>query len=192
MKKILFAIIFLSSISLNAQLFQGGVELGIIGSQIDIDGYGGYHKLGPSFLTFTTVQLTETSSITSGVGYAIKGANTRDANFGIHYAEIPFLLNIAPKNFKNITFSFGLVYGYLITANIDFGSYLISDLRKSEFSYQASLNYKLGDKLTAKFGSNYSLIPITKDSPVFCFSCMHNNNIRLTFQYKIFWSNKNN
>ncbi|MBN2891136.1 MAG: outer membrane beta-barrel protein [Bacteroidales bacterium] len=200
MKKILLSVFFFFPVFLNAQLFQGGIDVGLIASQVDGDDFGGYHKAGLSFVGYTRLNISHTLSLTAGVGYAGKGAHSSSKmsffTTNLHYAEIPVIINIEPGAFDNLSFSGGLVYGYLISGTFNDGYTTFGEdflnLRRSEFSYSASVNYKLSDRIIVKFVSNYSILPVVKNASILCFgsSCWRNNNLRLTIQYKIFWSDK--
>lgn len=214
MKKIIILIIFtILSSEINAQLFEGGIDFGLAASQIDGDQMGGYHKPGISIKFYSLLNISKTLSLTSGVGYVGKGAHNQPKatyfSTSLHYAEIPVILNIKP--YDKLSFSAGLNYGYLIrgmqkTASGDYREDELN-LRKSDLSTFFSLNYALTDRTTVKFAYNYSLMPVTKfqnSTPrvfrnVFIYYFLTNrpsagtwwnNTIRVTFQYKIFWSGK--
>ncbi len=195
--------------SLNAQLFEGGIEGGIVVSQIDGDLKVGYHKLGVNLLGFAKLNVGRTISLTSGTGYVTKGARSgaKEAffNLSLHYAEVPLLINIDPTALKNLSFTAGLTYGYLIVARYNDGAFIHSakdlNLQRNELGSQLSLNYKLFDNLTIRFSTNYSLLPITKPYSRFCwrsnilmyffyrktptYACWWDNNLRLTLQYRL-------
>ena len=214
MKKIFILIIFtLTTLTTNAQLFEGGIDAGITASQIDGDQRGGYNKIGISIKFYSLLNISKTLSLTSGVGFATKGARnspkTSYFSTSLHYAEIPLIVNIKP--YDKLSFSGGLNYGYLIygigkTASGDYREEELN-LRKSDLSTYFSLNYSLTKKTTVKFAYNYSLMPVTKfqntTSRVFrnvflyylltnrpSMGTWWNNSIRVTFQYKIIWSGK--
>ncbi len=215
MRKIILLFIFFIPFSVNAQLFEGGFEGGLVASQVDGDLQAGYHKIGLSLLGFAKLNISQTLSLTSGTGYVIKGARSGSKqaffNTSLHYAEIPLLININPTALRNLSFSAGIVYGYLIAGRYDDGASVHSantlNLRKSEFSSQFSLNYDFSDNITIRLTNNYSLAPITKPYSRNCWQsnifmalfyknkpatpCWWNNNLRLTIQYKLYDSNKN-
>lgn len=213
MKKFILSILILIPVLTNAQIFQGGIDFGMSASQIDGDGRGGYHKLGPAFSVYTSMQLNDTWSIYSGVGYVLKGAGSGSKyeyfQTNLNYAEIPLVAEYSP--FNNISFSAGLIYAYLIKGvnkttygNFD-ENYL--GLLKNEVSSFFSLNYKISKQLTARFSYNYSLFPVTKYQSSFLKTNIlmyyifyntntsmlwFNNSIRLTLRYQIFSSDRQN
>ncbi len=211
MRKI--AIIFLLILPLfsNAQLFEGGIDFGLTASQIDGDGQGGYHKLGPAFCVYASLKVKKNWDIYSGVGYVFKGAGTGSKyeyfSTNLNYAEIPLVADYTP--FNNISFSAGLIYAYLFKG-IQKTTFTIFDekdlnLLKNELSYLLSVNYKLSKNFTLRLSSNYSIVPITIYQGNFLVSNViayylfyhvassqlwWNNSLRLTLRYKIFSSNK--
>ncbi len=208
MKKVVLIIMCCISLSLNAQLFEGGIEGGIVASQIDGDLKVGYHKLGVNLLGFAKMNVARTISLTSGVGYVTKGARSGAKepffNLSLHYAEVPFLININPTALKNLSFTAGVSYGYLIVARYNDGAFIHSakdlNIRRNEFGSQLALNYHLSDNLMVRFSTNYSLLPITRPYSRTCwrsnilmalfyrktptYACWWDNNLRLTLRYK--------
>lgn len=196
----------------NAQLFEGGIDFGLAASQIDGDDFGGYHHSGLSFSAYSLLNVTKTLSLTSGVGYIGKGAHSglKSTYFAtnLHYAEVPLLLNIKP--YDKLSFSVGFTLGYLFRGihKTTFGNFREDDLslRKTDFSSYLSVNYALSERMTVKFVSNYNMLPITKPYSSGCWAtnvlftyffrnlpanpCWWNNSLKVTFQYKIFWSGK--
>jgi len=209
MKKYIFTFcVLLISFSAKTQLFVGGIDFGLVASQVDGDEYGGYNKAGLNVDVYASLVLKPNLHLTSGVGYIQKGAhsNIKTDYFvtRLHYAEVPIVLNYQP--FDKISFSAGIIYGFLISGKfitdwIEYGEEQLN-LRKSEFSNYGSVNYHISDKLTVKFVSNYSTLPITKPYSWSCWRnniifyyifrdastvpCWWNNVIRITFQYQIF------
>lgn len=198
---------------IDAQIFQGGIEFGMSASQIDGDGQGGYHKLGPAFSVYTSMQLNNTWSIYSGVGYVLKGAGSGSKyeyfQTNLNYAQIPLLAEFSP--FNNISFSAGLIYAYLIKGiyKTTYANFDENDLNllKNEISSFFSLNYKISDNLTARFSHNYSVFPISKyQSSILTTNILmyylfyntntsalwFNNSIILTLRYQIFSSGRQN
>lgn len=219
MKKILAIIFIVLPIRIFCQLFDGGVQVGLTGSQIDGDALGGYKKIFFSPFVYSQLNLNKIS-ILSGVGYIMKGAREMKSpifhDVTLHYAEIPLLFTF--KMFKNDTifnffdkvdFTVGLLYGYLIDGNINNSGAIVNifqtDIRKSDFYYWLSINYKLSSKLKIQFVYNYSLFTVNKEPfSLKIYSNMlnraiyniytpwlwWNRTIRLNFQIKLFSTKK--
>ena len=207
MKKIAIIFFVIFPFVSNAQLFEGGIDFGFTASQIDGDGSGGYHKLGTAFSVYASMKIKKKWDIYSGVGYVLKGAATGSKyeyfETNLNYAEIPLVVDYSP--FNNISFSGGFIYGYLFKG-IQKTTFAVFDqkdlnLLRNEFSYLLSLNYKLGNNLTLRLISNYSIVPITIYQGNFLVSNViayylfyhvsssqlwWNNSLRLTLRYRIF------
>ncbi len=203
-------LLFLMPALMFGQLFDGGIIVGLTASQIDGDLAGGYHKPGIALSGYANLLIKPEWKITSGVGYIQKGAhsNSKSEYFStyLHYAEIPLLIEY--QAFDKISFSGGFVYGYLIKGGqkTSFSEFDEADLNllRSEFSSYLSMNYKINDRLAVNFVDNYSLVPINDNTVnflntnfVYYYLFLHkkglypywwNNVLRLTIQYKIFWT----
>ena len=193
-----------------SQVFDGGVIAGLSASQIDGDKAGGYNKPGFAVMGYADWLVKPNWKIFSGIGYVQKGAhsNSKIEYFStyLHYAEIPLLVEY--QAFDKMSFSVGLAYGYLIKGGqkTSFGDLDEKDLDllRSEFSSYLVLNYKINNRLSVNFVDNYSLVPINENTSNFLrtnlfvyYIFMHkqgiypywwNNTLRLTLQYKIYWT----
>ncbi len=212
MKKIFLSIIILlSSFLSQSQSFEGGILVGLSGSQIDGDEAGGYRKLGPTITTYANLLISPTFSITSGVGYVLKGANSSPGHpffsATLHYAEIPLYVNIQPKFAKNFSVSVGIAYNYLIKASYDDGVYIQNaqdmGLSNHDIGHYFSINYDITEKLRLRLEDTYSFYPITRPVTGHCWAhniflnpfvgdkqrtvCWFNNNVRLSLSYTILW-----
>jgi len=213
MKKILVLVaILLSFFMVKAQLFEGGINFGLSASQIDGDGRGGYHRLGPVFNVYAAINIKPEWKIYSAVGYVMKGAYTGSKYeyfaTNLNYAEMPLLAEYKP--FNNVSFSGGIVYAYLFNGlqKTTFAIFDEDDLNllKNELSLLLSFNYFFSDKMTLQLSTNYSLFPITNYQGsilttnlilyyLFYYGVTSqlwwNNSIRLTMRFKLFPGNKN-
>ena len=213
MKKILVFVTILLSFSISkAQLFEGGINFGLSASQIDGDGRGGYHRLGPVFNVYAAININPEWEIFSAVGYVMKGAFT-GSKFeyfatNLNYVEIPLLAEYKP--FDNVSFSGGLVYAYLFSGlqKTTFAIFDEADLNllKNEFSLLLSFNYFFNEKMSLQLSTNYSLFPITNYQGsilttnlivyyLFYYGATSqlwwNNSLRLSLRFKLFSGNKN-
>jgi len=202
-------ILLLMPFFVNSQIIEGGIDFGLSASQIDGDGSVGYHKLGPAISIYSSFNIKKDWSLYSGVGYVLKGAATGSKNeyfaTNFNYVEIPLVIEYKPNK---ISFSGGIVYSYLIKG-IQKTTFTIFDeddlnLLKNELSYFMSVNYEINDKLTVRFSSNYSILPVTKyqgtilSTNVLAYYLFYhvsssqlwwNNTLRLTLRYRILYKN---
>lgn len=135
MKKILswlVAALFLSLCGLDAQAqsFDGGVTAGVVTSQINGDGYAGFHQIGWTAGFFGRIPVDETSSWQFELKYTLMGAHsdTKEIDYGmnpmdirLHYVELPLMyrynlseLNINGRHFDFITLELGLSGDFLM------------------------------------------------------------------------------
>lgn len=83
-----------------SQRFEGGLAAGVVTSQINGDGYGGYHQLGWTAGVFGRIPTKEASSWQLELRYSLFGARSSvdEIEFGyapmdirLHYVEMPVL-----------------------------------------------------------------------------------------------------
>ncbi|MEO6832525.1 MAG: outer membrane beta-barrel protein [Chitinophagaceae bacterium] len=182
---LLFLFLFTTSLG-NAQtifspddthLFYGGLEAGANFSQIDGDGFSGYHKVGFVGEGIVYIKPTKLIGFSLGLGYAQKGMNEADLTgtalgpavfrYRVHlqYVEVPLLLQIfIPGRFH---YSAGLAYNRLLSSNEeseDINPIAISpDLypfEKQELSGIVSINYKVYGSLFLCGQYEYSITSI--------------------------------
>ena len=201
-KNITLLFIFITVISVSAQKFEGGLFLGMSASQIEVDGFGGYHKIGLVGGPYVNVFFKDWLAIQSGVNYAGKGAHSGAKqhyfNTQLHYAEVPLLFNF--YIIKKITLTGGFTFGYLINGYNDANGALSDEdelsLRSLDFSYYLAINYRITDNLSFTLAHTYSILPITKPFTLNDVSnmifrdrrpvpCWWNNVFRLSLQYRI-------
>ena len=210
--KIFFLGLILFPLITNAQqVFEGGFIGGITGSQIDGDGMGGYHKIGFSADIYAKLVFNDKWGMISGVGYAGKGAMSDIKYYysvtSFHYAEVPVWFEY--NAFDKFSLTAGITIGYLIrgyqrTSGATFDEKDLNLLRM-EYSTYFSVNYKFSDRLSLNIVHTYSILPVNKySSNIFSTNFIvyliqyghqpsplwYNRSIRMSFQYKIFWSKR--
>ena len=131
MKKTI-ALIFALTVSLAgfhlfAQSFDGGLTAGVVTSQIDGDGYAGFHQIGCTAGIFGRIPTEGTGSWQMEMKYSLFGAKSDikeypEMNIRLHYFELPIMyrynlseLKINGKQFDFITLELGLSGDVLIT-----------------------------------------------------------------------------
>lgn len=177
MKKIglllLFAAIPLLSISQN---FKGGLLAGLAATQVDGDGYGGFHRAGaiggvwvslPINYTFTL--RTELKVIQKGSYKGFKdGAGTTVDSYSLrlNYVEMPFLLEY--HRWDNIVPFVGLSGGYLWKYSekrsmneISYGDEA-PRFKKVELGIHGGVEYILNRNFSFGATFSYSVIPVRR------------------------------
>lgn len=137
MKKIAI-LLFVISLSLlglksQAQSFDGGLTGGVVASQINGDGYGGFHQIGWTAGVFGRIPSGRWSSWQLEMKYSLYGAHsdikeTPEMNIRLHYIEMPIMfrynlggININGRHMDFITAEIGLSGDFLIKSNQEAG-----------------------------------------------------------------------
>jgi len=120
MRKLIFLLFVFSIMQSSAQLFTGGINLGIAGGQIDGDEMWGYNHLGLILGGFTDIHLSDNKYIELGLRYTGKGATQAlkyvtkgysRAKVDLHYIDIPLLFTYVLN--QKYDLQLGLLSGYL-------------------------------------------------------------------------------
>jgi hypothetical protein len=199
MRKFLNTIILLFFfITAYSQDFQGGVLLGISGSQIDGDTYAGYNKAGLVAGAFVRRDFTKHWAWQMELKYIGKGAsakNSKNTQFdpykvNLHYVELPVLFQY--KFNDKILAEFGPAYAYLFHSSNDLDGYgnIAPDppFNKSDLSGIAGFTYNFGLKWAINLKYSYSLIPIrgTENLNEYLYNgSQYNHQICIVLNYKI-------
>lgn len=192
------AFLMLSGMGLRAQSFDGGLIAGAVTSQINGDGYAGFHQLGFTTGVFARIPMEGPVSWQLEVKYSLFGAHSSvdEENFGLtpmnirlHYVEIPLMFrydlsafNISGRPLDFITLEIGLSNDFLARGlqsadyedNFDNSSWLFYSLT-GNLGIQFDLNEHLGINIR----SMNSITPcrLHPEAPVF--SWFHYYNIAL-------------
>jgi len=173
--RILLFILCFTWISCSAQVFKPGIILGISGSQIEGDGFGGYDKIGLIAGGFVNTDISKKLSAQFEIYFINKGAfNAAHPDKGdfesfkvnLKYIEIPLLLMYKQKQFK---FEAGLYLGKLIGTpklSNENGEIFINQypFKSFDFGGLIGISYSLNDHFIFNLRSKNSLIPI-RDFP---------------------------
>ena len=171
MKKLLLLALFFTFYSnFYSQVFKAGVILGLSGSQVEGDGYSGYHKLGFIVGGFTNINISEKFSTQLEIYYINKGSqrnpntSTGDVDafkLNINYIEIPLALGY---HYKKFMFENGLYYSKFLGYSMsdEFGE--LTDepfpFKPYDFGGFFGLNYQLNDHFSCNLRSKNSLVPV--------------------------------
>lgn len=128
---IVAALLTLTAIRSQAQSFDGGAMAGIVTSQIDGDGYGGFHQMGWTGGLFARIPSDGPSAWQMELRYTLLGAHSdvKEVESGLlpmdirlHYAQLPILfrydlsdLSVNGTPLKFITFEAGISADFLIS-----------------------------------------------------------------------------
>lgn len=132
MKKvfILLSLLLIFYIKGHTQSFDGGLTAGVVTSQINGDGYAGYHQIGWTAGAFGRIPTNGPSSWQMELKYSLFGAHSSvdEENYGwspmnirLHYVELPLMyrynlsaIRLYGKPLDFITFELGISGDFLI------------------------------------------------------------------------------
>jgi opacity protein-like surface antigen len=163
-------LLWISSLTLTAQKFHGGILAGFTASQVDGDSYAGFNKGGFQGGVFVTASLIKNLGARLEIKYTSRGArnpstedNTAIYVLRLHYIDLPIMATLAVK--KLISFELGVVPGYMFAASgEDDGGTMpadfLVDFKKFDMTTLIGLNINITPKLSANFRYSYSIFSI--------------------------------
>jgi hypothetical protein len=170
MKAFLTIIVLSGFLSSSAQVFKTGVILGLNGSQVDGDGYGGYNKLGFIVGGFTNTNISEKWSTQFEIYFINKGSfkaahpdkgDYRMFNLNINYIEIPLSLRYKYHKFM---LELGLYGSKFLSYHMEdeFGERTINQYPFKSFDFGGFIGiyYQLNDHFIFNLRYKNSAIPI--------------------------------
>jgi opacity protein-like surface antigen len=194
----LFITLFISSYTI-AQYFNAGIKAGLVGSQVDGDGFAGYDKLGLDAGLFVNYQLSMRTSLQLEMEFIQKGSshnpNVEKGDYNqylmrLSYLQLPLLFQY--KLAKNFSVETGPAFGYLLNyyEESDQWDIISNPFRKFSFSWICGLNYAITDSWNANFRVDYSLMgirqkPAPGDRLIFFQYGQFNNALVISIQYII-------
>ena len=173
--RILLFILCFTWISCSSQVFKTGLIVGISGSQIEGDGYGGYDKIGVIAGGFVNTDLSEKLSTQFEIYFINKGSfdalhpdkgDYDSFKVNLNYIEIPLSIRYKHGNFM---LEAGLYLGKLVgtpTLSDENGEVFVTQYPFKSFDFGGLLGiyYHLNDHFILNLRSKNSLIPI-RDFP---------------------------
>ncbi len=176
----------------NGQNFEGGLLLGVCGSQIDGDDQFGYKKPGLVFGAFVIRPFSDKTGLKIESYYIGKGAVKNDEladgstiqvfNTGLHYVEMPFLFDY--KLLPKLTIAIGIAPSYLFAHQLTtFKTRVPKELYEiSSFDIQpmGQIDFFLTDHIRSSIRLSYSAFDIRKEEV----STWYNNNLGIVFRYE--------
>lgn len=177
MKLLLYAIflIFLIPLSAFSQLFTGGAELGLAGSQVAGDTYAGFNKAGVAGGGWINLKIDNYQSIQFEMMYLQKGSrhnpNYRREDYTSYlmqlgYIELPLSYNLDLQN--NIILSAGPSVGILAHSRelLDEMPQVGNNFNKIDVSINAGFGYRINEKMIVSLRTFNSVLPIKQDPEI--------------------------
>lgn len=204
---LLFAFLLtLIGTQLQAQSFDGGLIAGPVVSQIDGDGYAGYHQLGFTAGAFARIPSDGPSSWQMELKYSLYGAHSdaKEVDYGmnpmsirLHYVELPILFrynlsqfNINGKSLDFISLEIGASGDFLIRGtqsanfedNFDNNAWLLFSI-----TGDAGIHFDISDQLGINVRSMNSITPCRfhPEAPVLSWYHYYNIALQATVVYTI-------
>lgn len=174
MKQTYLAAIFLIiNLTLSAQVFQGGVAAGLVGSQVAGDTYSGFNKPGAYAGIWIKLAAGERSSFQTELSYFQKGSrhnpDEKRQNFTFYlmrlgYVEMPLLYQYRLKN--KLTLEAGPSFSFLLHSyeERDYEELSYGEFSLVNVSFMAGFSYPVTERLSAHFRMNSSVLSIRKDA----------------------------
>lgn len=173
--KYLFLSLFLSALYFNygyAQKFEGGIVLGLVGSQVAGDQYSGYNKAGLNAGGWINLPLGEKSKLQMELTYIQKGSrenpdyekNKMDSYLmRLGYVQLPLLYLYQYNDL--IGFETGLGMNFLIHSNERFNGYetVESPFKRTNLCFMAGLSVRVTDLIRISLRTDNSLFSIRKN-----------------------------
>ena len=208
MKKffILLSLLLIICIRSHAQSFDGGLTAGVTTSQINGDGYAGYHQIGWTAGVFGRILIDGPSSWQMELKYSLFGAHSdaKELDYGLnpmsirlHYVELPLMfryglsnLRINGKSLDFITLEMGLSGDFLIrgtqSANYE-NAFDNSAWLFFSVTGNVGMQFDLNNNLGINIRSMNSLTPcrLHPEAPVFSWYHYYNIVLQATVVYTI-------
>jgi hypothetical protein len=164
---LLISVLIVSTLTLQAQQFTGGLKAGIVGSQVDGDSYGGFNKPGIFGGGYVNLRTSELSAFQMEIAYIQKGArknpNYEKDDFEQYllrtdYVELAFLYQLVYS--EKLAFEVGPSFGYLMHTyeERDQQETVSVPFRKSIVNYVGGIYYFLNDRTGINLRVNNSIL----------------------------------
>lgn len=180
--------------------FRGGVMAGVVGSQVDGDGYGGYRRPNASVGVWVSRNMSERWRLRMELRYVGKGslANSKSDggqykvyNLGLHYIELPLFLEYTflPSWFAGVGVSGAYLAGY--EESNAFGSLKAEgreQVRPYELGAHVRVGWRVSSRWTLRAGAGYSILPIRgrmRDVTSRIRTGQHNSLVELSVDFEI-------
>ncbi|HSW68339.1 MAG TPA: porin family protein [Bacteroidales bacterium] len=155
----------------NAQRFSGGLKAGLMGTQVDGDGFRGFHKPGIAAGAWVQLRWAHHHAFQMELGYVQKGSR-KNPNYMLDdleqyilrtdYIELPLLYQLIYS--EKIAFEAGISLGYLMH------TYELTNLqqpnevpfRRGVVNYIGGIYYSLNERLDVNFRVNNSIVSLRK------------------------------
>ncbi|MDX1906333.1 MAG: outer membrane beta-barrel protein [Bacteroidia bacterium] len=174
MKKLMLCWLMLVPLSLAAQQFGGGLTGGLVVSQVDGDGVGGFRKAGFSLGGFATYPLSDKLTLQPEIRVEQLGSSTPQfLVLRTTHVSVPMLVSfrlpiLLGETEYPLDIQAGPVVGVLLGARDFIGNDLSTSLRRTDLRVQAGFAAHLSERVSlgVRYGySAYSFVPVRSGLP---------------------------
>lgn len=166
------ALSFFLLTDITAQKFEGGIILGLVGSQVAGDQYSGYNKAGLNAGGWINLAVGQKSMLQMELAYIQKGSrenpdyekNKLDSYLmRLGYVELPLLYRIQYND--RLGFEAGLGMNFLIHSNEKFNGYetVESPFSRTNLCLLAGISFRVTDLIRINLRTDNSLFSIRKN-----------------------------
>jgi hypothetical protein len=167
----IFILVFLSN-SVSAQSFKGGINLGLVGSQVAGDRFSGFNKAGITGGPWVSLRTAVHTEFSMELNYIQKGSrenpdyenNMIDSYImRLGYIELPILYRMIYS--EKLNFEAGPAMDFLLHHYERFNSEELNgvDFAKSNLCLILGLSYNFNEKLRVNLRTNNSIFSIRKE-----------------------------
>lgn len=199
---LLVAALSLACFKSHAQSFDGGVIAGVVTSQINGDGFGGFHQIGWTAGVFGRIPVETYSSWQFELKYSLFGAHSDSQyetpmDIRLHYVELPVMYRsdlsefvINGKTLDYITLEIGLSGDFLVgnkQSAYNDGGYENPNWLFFSVTGNLGIQFDINDRLGFNIRSMNSLTPcrLHYDVPLLSFRHYYNIALQATVIYTI-------
>jgi hypothetical protein len=160
-------LLLLSSFTVKAQRFKGGILIGMNASQIEGDSYAGFYKGGLLAGAFVNTELRDKFGAQLEIKYSAKGSSTYkdDPNplkIQLNYIDVPILGTY--EAVENLKIEAGISFNYLFKAEYYqytwYNEWYGDEPNSIETSLCLGINYAFFNRFDLNVRWNYSLFPV--------------------------------
>ncbi len=166
---LLFALILFLALSSVAQEFTGGFKLGVVGSQVDGDGYRGFNKPGIFGGPYVNFRFSEVSAFQMEITFIQKGSrknpNYEKEDFDEYllrtdYVELALFYQFIYSD--KLTFEAGPSFSYLMNTFEERDQLEVASVpfRKMVPNYVGGMYYYLNDRASVNLRVNNSVLSL--------------------------------
>ena len=175
LKKLFYSLLFIGffNVAGMAQKVEGGLQGGVVASQIDGDFLGGYNKIGFYTGAWVAHEIAPDWSLVGELRYIQKGktkpadteAGINSSTTRLHYLQMPLLARyVFPSEwFLEGGFALGYLYDYSFlegSVKLNESDYPKVEFYPFDFCFLLGVGYNMSDKMAVSFRFTNDILPM--------------------------------